>query len=240
MLFNIASAQSGKKIIKISYSAYPISTIDTPPQNSPLFAGQEASVALAQSYKYKYSLYINTETNESIYKLDTLIRENVPVGKEKVRFMVNNNLDYVVRDANGAYFKYEKIFQREFYSEGGLKDIDWDITNETKMISGMNCRKAVSKKKAFYITVWFTDDIPISSGPVNFFGLPGLVVWSEDFSWTTEIEKVAYLDQFDFATETNKLKVKFDQNKKGKFIKEDLLLVQKADLVESMLAHLRQ
>lgn len=240
MFIAVQMSAQEKKFLKVSFTAYPISTIDTPPENSNLFQYHSGTVSLAQSYQFKYSLLIDLEKNQSIYKLDTLVRQNIPAGKEKVRFMINNNLSYVVKENKNKYFKYEEIFKKDFYSDGDIKDIEWEITNEEKVISGMKCKKAVSKKKEFYITVWFTEDIPVSSGPANFFGLPGLVVWSEDFSWTTELVNVEYVNEYNFEAELNSFRNKFDENKKNKEIKESLLLIKKAELVESMIDNMKK
>ncbi|WP_417799910.1 GLPGLI family protein [Tenacibaculum sp.] len=59
---------------------------------------------------------------------------------------------------------------------------NWLITNETKIISGYLCRKAITKKtnsktkKEDIIIAWFTSEIPINYGPVHFSGLPGLIL----------------------------------------------------------------
>src|SRR5690606_4061619 len=112
--------------------------------------------SLAQSYEHKYSLYINLETNESVYKLDTLV-VNKKEGQENMNFMINSNLDFVVKEKNGSVYKHEKIFQREFYSEGNQSDIEWELTEETKTISGMKCRQAIAKDKDLLLNVWFTE-----------------------------------------------------------------------------------
>lgn len=77
------------------------------------------------------------------------------------------------------------------------------------------------------LTVWYTDKVPVPYGPVNYFGLPGLVIWSEDFFWTTEIEKLGYADDFDFKKEMEKINTLFEENKKGKTINESLLIIKR-------------
>ncbi len=226
------------KILKVTYTAYPISSYDTPPENSENYKQHGETVALAQSYQHKYSLYIDLDSQESIYKFDTLVVDKTDAQKN-INFMINSDLDFVLREKNGDVFKHEKIFQREFYSKGSSQDIDWTITAETKNIAGMNCRKAVAKDEDYLLNVWFTDQIPASSGPVNYFGLPGLVLKSEDFFWTTEIENIEYLENFDFITLKDSLKTKFEQKKKGKEIEEPLLIVKKNALVQSMIDQMK-
>ncbi|MGX1025050.1 GLPGLI family protein [Psychroflexus sp. MBR-150] len=246
LVFNSITAQqlgsvfeeNNPKILKVSYTAYPISSYDTPPESSQNFKNHSQMVSLAQSYEHKYSLYVNLETNESIYKLDTLV-VNKKEGQENMNFMINSNLDFVVKEKNGNVYKYEQIFQREFYSEGNLNNIEWKLTDETKTISGMKCRKAIAKDEDLLLNVWFTEKIPISNGPVNYFGLPGLVVWSEDFFWTTEITNIEYINDFDFESLRKNLVEQFNKSKKGKEIKESLLIVKKNALVKSMIEQMK-
>lgn len=233
------SAQEKGKIIKVKYSAYPISTHDTPPENSESFKYHPETVELAKGYKYKYSLLIDLNSNQSIYMLDTII-VNKPKGKENVQYMVNDKLAYVIKNDKNNVKKYEEIFQRKFYSVGTVEDIEWVLTNETKTIFGMNCKKAVSENEDMLLTVWYTDEIPVPYGPVNYFGLPGLVVWAEDFFWTTEIEDVGYINDFNFKKELEKINLSFDENKKGKTIEESLLIIKKAELVKSMIEQMKK
>jgi GLPGLI family protein len=235
ILLIIAEQNAQNSKIRVEFLAYPISTIDTPPSSNPIFEGHSESVALAQSYKYKYSLYIDVKKGISVYKIDTIYRENVPKGKENVRFMINNELPYVIKKKDTLY-KKETIFKNTIYSKGLNGDIEWTITNEKKVINGFNCTKATSKEEDFMFTAWFTNEIPVSSGPAYFFGLPGLIVWVEEFSWTTEINKIEYLnDSFDIEKLYNEIKIDFDTSKKDKFMDDRKLLYKKADLYKSIL-----
>jgi GLPGLI family protein len=239
-VFSGLFAQSNNKLIKINYNAYPTSSRDMPPPTSRYFKDAPEMTALGQSYKYQYSLLVNPQTGQSIYKFDALVRENIPAGKEKTIYTVNNNTNFVIKEKADVFFKQEKIFQREFYSQGDNKEIEWTITSETKTIAGLKCTKAISKKEEFMLTVWFTEDVPIASGPSYFLNLPGLVVWAEDFFWTIELEKLSEVAQPDFATQMDSYKKTFDKNKKNKSISESLLLVKKAELVESMLNQMKE
>jgi GLPGLI family protein len=63
-----------------------------------------------------------------------------------------------------------------FHGKDKLISWNWEITNETKMISGYNYKKAISRTFNSYFTAWFTEDIPIKDGPEKFDGLPGLIL----------------------------------------------------------------
>jgi GLPGLI family protein len=64
----------------------------------------------------------------------------------------------------------------DFDGKDKLISWNWEITNETKMIGGYNCKKAISRTINSYFTAWFTEDIPIKAGPEKFDGLSGLIL----------------------------------------------------------------
>jgi GLPGLI family protein len=69
-------------------------------------------------------------------------------------------------------------------SEAESKIFDkWEITSESKMINGYKCFKAnfsktqtmLGKEYTNKAIAWFCPDIPVSFGPAEFSGLPGLI-----------------------------------------------------------------
>lgn len=74
----------------------------------------------------------------------------------------------------------EKITYQNFPLYGSNFNVimdknEWIITNETKTIDRFLCFKALSSKNQEF-TVWFTYDIPIGSGPLDFTNAPGLIM----------------------------------------------------------------
>lgn len=230
-----AQTDNSNKIMKVSYVSIPLSQHQIPNNSSRPQDDIKAATALKQGYKYYYTLYTNPKTNVSLYKFDNLV-VNKPKGQEAIELKLNDELAYCIKTSPKDYFKYEKIFGRPFYTNGTMKDIEWVITDEKKAMLGFECTKAIAKNKDYLLTVWFTEKIPVSSGPSNYFGLPGLVVWSEDFFRTTQVEKIEYLDekQYNLTQEIAKIKIEFDKNKKTSGITEKLFLEKKSELVKSM------
>ena len=99
----------------------------------------------------------------------------------------------------------EEIFGKEFLIVEPLEKPDWKLLNETKKIGEYNCFKAeiliqvTEKQKEEYkeflkkeetkpslfkmeepkdktIVAWYTPEIPVSFGPNNYWGLPGLIL----------------------------------------------------------------
>ena len=57
-----------------------------------------------------------------------------------------------------------------------LFDFCWNIQTDHKKIIGHTCYKAIGTYQGREITAWFTPDIPISNGPLEYGGLPGLIL----------------------------------------------------------------
>jgi GLPGLI family protein len=103
----------------------------------------------------------------------------------------------------------DDILGKEFLIVDELKPFDWKLLNETKKIGDYACYKAEvvipvsDKEKKEYneylkeqetkpslfpldepkekkITAWYTPDIPVSLGPENYWGLPGLILELND------------------------------------------------------------
>lgn len=67
---------------------------------------------------------------------------------------------------------------QKFLIEDTLRRTPWKFTADTKKIQGYDCLKAtmINKSNNHPIVAWFTEAIPLSSGPENFGGLPGLIL----------------------------------------------------------------
>ncbi|MDE5651347.1 MAG: GLPGLI family protein [Duncaniella sp.] len=75
---------------------------------------------------------------------------------------------------------------------------DWYLMDETKDILGYECRKAVCDFRGRSYEAWYTEDVPISTGPYYFRFLPGLIVelydTEHDYTFSlVGLEKVEYI-----------------------------------------------
>jgi GLPGLI family protein len=61
-----------------------------------------------------------------------------------------------------------------------LSEINWELSEVTRMIGNYKCQKATTKFKGREYEVWFTPEIPISTGPWQLWGLPGLILEGKD------------------------------------------------------------
>lgn len=76
--------------------------------------------------------------------------------------------------------KKKQIEQREFMTRTFLIEGDiqqqWKLTGNQKMILDFPCQEAIQETEKDTVIAWFTPVIPISGGPGNYGGLPGLIL----------------------------------------------------------------
>ena len=70
----------------------------------------------------------------------------------------------------------EEFFGKTFLISGDIDKYDWKLSGEQKKILGFNCQKATGSKDEKKYVVWFTPEIPVSSGPNAFGQLPGMIL----------------------------------------------------------------
>ncbi len=58
-----------------------------------------------------------------------------------------------------------------------VRKLEWRLTNESRVIAGFNCRKAVTQLfDSVYVFAFYTDEILIPGGPCSISGLPGMIL----------------------------------------------------------------
>ena len=69
------------------------------------------------------------------------------------------------------------IFEQTFLIQDSMRKMKWKISEEFKTIANYKCRKAVTRIcDSVYVVAFYTDDIPVSAGPEQFGGLPGMIL----------------------------------------------------------------
>ena len=84
----------------------------------------------------------------------------------------------------------ENILDRTFLIKEAIKTYDWNITTESKEILNKKCIKAILKENPD-IVAWFTAEIPVSFGPMGYYGLPGLILQLETSSKSYLIQEIS-------------------------------------------------
>lgn len=69
-----------------------------------------------------------------------------------------------------------EFMSRNFLIENRLDTLKWQLTGNQKEILGYSCYEASLQNDPGKIKVWFTHEIPVSTGPDGLGGLPGVIL----------------------------------------------------------------
>jgi GLPGLI family protein len=88
----------------------------------------------------------------------------------------NDNIVYT--DLKQQTFSSQKtVFESTFNIADSLKKLNWKLTADTRMIAGLECRKATAIiMDSVYVFAFYTDQITTAGGPESFNGLPGMIL----------------------------------------------------------------
>lgn len=159
---------------------------------------------LRQQSQQEYTLNFNR--NESIYKKNEKLAAPMP-SRGGITITVSDGSDVRYKNLKEQRFTNQtEVYGKQFLIKDSLKGRNWELLNETKNIGQYTCFKAqlteevktqtmtedgfetVTKEKV--TTAWYTPQIPISNGPAEFFGLPGLILEINDGKLTLICSKI--------------------------------------------------
>jgi GLPGLI family protein len=119
-------------------------------------------------YQYSFS------GNKSIYKFNRW--DEGPKVPEFMRRDDEQQIYFFDYNTNKT-FQQKAIVGSNFFLEDSISKIDWRLTNESRVIAGFNCRKAIGKiMDSVYVFAFYTDEILIPGGPCTINGLPGMIL----------------------------------------------------------------
>ncbi|SFB31496.1 GLPGLI family protein [Algoriphagus aquimarinus] len=146
--------------------------------------------------------------------------------------------------AEQNYIEEEDLMGKGFLVKDSLRNYDWELTGESKKIGDYTCQKAIysrivdskvfsmgkeemeASKDTVNVTAWFTMQIPVSHGPSDFWGLPGLILELQNNGMTYIAERIV-LNPTD--------PVKIEIPKKGEMInREDYQALSEEKMNEMM------
>lgn len=166
-------------------------------KNSSLSPGIQKQLEdqLRQQSQQEYILNFNR--NESTYKKNETLAAPVP-SRGSITITISDGSDVRYKNLKEQRFTNQtEVYGKQFLIKDSLKGQKWELLNETKNIGQYTCFKAQYKEEVEVrkfteengmesvteekvTTAWYTPQIPISNGPSNFSGLPGLILEIND------------------------------------------------------------
>ncbi|GAA0729131.1 hypothetical protein GCM10009430_38940 [Aquimarina litoralis] len=185
---------------------------------------------------YGYTSVLRIDHKKSIYyplerQFNDTINSIVSYGKDGEQTFISRETSekkykivYINEDTKQKS-SVEYAYGKEYLIDEELDDLEWKFTNQTKMISGYLCKKALvfKREKKEYtgygygnyqikgrkpVEVWYAEEIGSSFGPLGYWGLPGLVVKVVEEDATIILDKILYtLDDFEVKPPTHGEKI---------------------------------
>lgn len=199
--FNTISAQKNGIV---TYTAYFAKSKATPElRKQDLMDYQEILDEEMMAKMLTFNLDFNE--NESLFYLaNSLISEHED----------QDTKDYVVGLFYGYDYMYinktkDELVEQMYYAFGTLLKIrkasliEWDLTSETKMISGYKCYRATytylqkwrGREFPWEVVAWYTPEIPLQYGPIRYSGLPGLILELSEDNRGFVVDKIVFSDK---------------------------------------------
>jgi len=92
-------------------------------------------------------------------------------------FGAQNMRNIYYQNIKNATSKVQIELDEIYVLEDSLQEITWRFTDEYRDIAGYECRRVNgATKDSLYLVAFYTDQIPLSSGPVMVNGLPGMIL----------------------------------------------------------------
>jgi len=136
---------------------------------------KQAIKAINNSKDITASLFFSN--NESLYKLDTPMENDADQGINLTRTFAGKGDVFYNDVSNDIHLLQKSNVAGKFLIN--KKPITWEIKQESKKIGAYNCFKAIKKdtlNSNNKTVAWFTPQIPVSFGPKEYNGLPGLIL----------------------------------------------------------------
>ncbi len=206
---------------------------------------------MSKQFQREYELKFNL--TESVWKeMEKLDGgpATAQAGGMTIRMSAGGGLTYK-NTAENLFLQETEVFSKPFLVKDELESRDWEITGETKKIGNYMAQKAIytdvresrsisftsssdskdqSEDKVTMDTIrveaWYTPQIPVSQGPDDYWGLPGLILEVNDGSTNYVCTKLVLNPDE---------KVSIKKPKKGKKVTREELRVEIEAKTEEMM-----
>lgn len=130
-----------------------------------------------EGFMSKYQFELILVNKRSLYKvIPSLALDEVSISETTAKIFIDYDKQYfslindsLVRVNQELYGRIYNVQTPQLYS-------NWQLKTESKLISGFLCYKAISTIRNVNIEAWYCPEIPVSIGPNEYRGLPGLIL----------------------------------------------------------------
>ncbi len=198
LLVGITSTQAQKNFEGVAHykSSMNIEAVNVAGSNMNPEMQESLRKQLAQQMQRDFTLTFNLQ--EAMWKekeeLDPVANTG-NTGGMQIRIQTGNSKSYVNPSEN-LFLEETEIFGKKFLIEDKLPEYRWKVTGEQKKIGEYTVVKATftdiqermtmalddneatteTVQDTTTVTAWYTPEIPVSQGPDNTYGLPGLIL----------------------------------------------------------------
>ena len=176
LLISLNSLSQEKKKIKIEYATSFIGQYlsDDAKSKTPALIGMYDGIE-DEINTLKFSLLI--ENNISEFKsISEMAKDNESFGVKMAVIFTGGQTVYYRDFINKKLVQNLEFNAKKYTTEFDFNKVNWTLENEEKLIDGYKCYKATYKHKFVNVTAWYCPSLPYSTGPIEYGGLPGLIL----------------------------------------------------------------
>lgn len=176
-------------------------TIDMDLESSGIPIDQQKRIMERMKDRFEKVFELSFNSTESIYKEEEQLEKPGQDGG-RLRFGGFGAGKNYKNIKTQQYTQVQNLMGKEFLVKDSLKKLEWEFLDESKVVGKHLCFKAVAKKKVpnienfrfgrrrnnteqeepkdslkeIEVVAWYTPDLPVSHGPDEYWGLPGLIL----------------------------------------------------------------
>tara|TARA_R110000868_G_scaffold5985_4_gene34742 strand:- start:2732 stop:3445 length:714 start_codon:yes stop_codon:yes gene_type:complete len=153
---------------------------------------EKAKKAMYYAYTFSNRISLQELISKEETSVDTVMVEHPEIKDlKKGSIMVNIRSTKTIyyKDYNTNVYRFESSRKNRYLitENTSIKDeipiYNWILEDKSQTIAGYLCKKAKTERTLFgrkqYIIAWYCEDLPINDGPMDFNGLPGLILQIE-------------------------------------------------------------
>lgn len=137
-----------------------------------------AMVPQFRTTKFELQFGNNQSLFKGIEEEPDITQDNGDGGRVVMRFGGGAENEYYKDFTTKKAVEKRDLMEEVYLVEDSIRSIAWKLEEgETKTIVGYACKKASGKTaRGSDVIAWYSEDIPVASGPEQFNGLPGMIL----------------------------------------------------------------